>query len=58
MVKALKKSMWTCSFFVLNVFPLSNVHQIIFIFLSTLIYSIKGDPCVQNIHKIKIYIPI
>jgi len=54
MFKALKKNMWTCGF--LNFkssFSLPNVHQIISIFLWTLIYSTRKDPCVQNIPQNK-----
>ncbi len=55
--KALKKNMWTSGFFVSKVFfSLSNVHKIISIFLWTLIYSTRRDPCVQKIQKKKIYI--
>jgi len=60
MFKALKKSMWTCGFFFCFkcLFSLSNVHEIVSIFLWTLIYSTRRDPNVQNIQKIKIHIPI
>jgi hypothetical protein len=50
--------MWTSDFFVSKVFfPLLNVDQIVSIFLRTLIYSTKRDPCVQDIQKIKKHIP-
>jgi hypothetical protein len=48
--KTLKKNMWIRGFFV------SNVHQIISIFLWILIYSTRKYPCVQNIQKIIIHI--
>ncbi len=55
--KALKKNMWTSGFFCFKChFSLSNVHQMISIFLWTLIYSTRRDPCVQNIQKVKIHI--
>jgi len=58
MFKAFKKNMWTCGFFCIkNPFHLSNVHQIVLIFLWTLIYFTRRDPCVQNIQKIKIHVP-
>ncbi len=57
MFKTLKKNMWTSGLFVSKIFsPFLNVHQIVSIFLGTLIYSTRGDPCVQNIQKIKIHI--
>jgi hypothetical protein len=58
MFKSLKKNMWIGGFSVSkSPFPLSNVHQIISIFLLTLIYSTRRDPCVQDIQKIKTHIP-
>jgi hypothetical protein len=59
MFKTLKTNMWVGVFFgIKSPFPLLNVHQIISICFLTLIYSTKRDPCVQNIQKIKINIPI
>ncbi len=55
----LKHSRKACGlvvFLIKSFFPLSNVHQIISIFLWTLIYSTRRDPCIQNIWKIKIHI--
>jgi hypothetical protein len=56
MFKTFKKNMWTSGFFnIKSLFLLSNVHQIVSIFFWTLMYSIRRDPCVQNIHKKKTY---
>jgi hypothetical protein len=56
MFKAFKKNMWTSVFYIKSLFPLSNVHQIVWIFSWILIYSTRRDPCVQNIQKIEIHI--
>jgi hypothetical protein len=54
MFKALKKSMWTSGFFVSTIlFPYQMFTKIVSIFLWTLIYSTRIDPCVQNIQKNK-----
>jgi hypothetical protein len=42
--------------YIKSLFPLSNVHQIISVFLWILIYSTTKDPCVQNIQKTKFYL--
>jgi hypothetical protein len=58
MFKTLKKNMWTSGFFCFkNRFSLSNVHQIVSIFLWMSIYTTKKDPCVQKSQKIKRHMP-
>jgi hypothetical protein len=47
--KTHKKNMWITFFCIKSPFPLLNVHQIVSIFLWTLIYSKRRDPCVENI---------
>jgi hypothetical protein len=57
-LKHSKKNMWTCGFFVSNVFfPYPIFTKLFQFFLWTLIYSTRRDPCVQNIQKINIHIP-
>jgi len=52
MFKTFKKSVWTCGFFVSKVFfPLSNVHQIISIFLWIYIFHKKGSMCSKHSKK-------
>jgi hypothetical protein len=58
MFKAMKKNMWTYGFYFSKIlFTYQMFAQIVSIFLWTLIYSTKWDPCVQNIQKIKILLP-